>query len=67
MDPNTALSTLREARETFSNAENDETALDAAQDMSEAVSALDEWLSKGGFLPEEWKRFPALEHDERTR
>lgn len=28
--------------------------LSAADDLAEAVTALDEWLSHGGFLPREW-------------
>lgn len=28
-----------------------------ARDLAEQVEALDEWLSKGGFLPKAWQRF----------
>lgn len=27
-----------------------------AEKLSESLIAIDEWLSKGGFLPERWKR-----------
>ena len=29
---------------------------DLAARLAELVQALDEWLSKGGFLPKEWER-----------
>ena len=46
MDPNKALANL--TNWAIENADTDET---AAQFL-----ALDEWLSKGGFLPDRWKR-----------
>jgi hypothetical protein len=30
--------------------------LDAADDLAMYVNALDEWLSRGGFLPEPWEK-----------
>lgn len=44
MDPNKALENLREA---LKSGEHEESA--------EAAAALDEWLSKGGFLPDAWR------------
>lgn len=32
-----------------------ETADDAAHEAADAAAALDKWLSKGGFLPDDWK------------
>lgn len=58
MDPNTTLATLREAystwEDTIGNAEGP--LIDVGCDMRDAIVALDEWLSKGGFLPTAWAR-----------
>lgn len=32
----------------------------AAGEMTEAFTALDEWLSKGGFLPSDWAMDPNI-------
>lgn len=56
MDPNTALEEMRKC------AANIIRSVDAhgvpsdedAERLAEHVQALDEWLSKGGFLPREW-------------
>jgi hypothetical protein len=50
MDPDVALVDLREARKSF-----EETGLyeDAVQ-LANCVQALDEWMTKGGFLPKDW-------------
>lgn len=49
MDPNTALARLRELiggkRNVVGSAE-----------VVETFQGLDEWLSKGGFLPQDWDR-----------
>lgn len=62
MDPNAALADLRETtgwecgggqdREDASSMQ----VIDNADDMASAFQGLDEWLSKGGFLPEAWAR-----------
>lgn len=62
LDPNTALANLRAAIDRFDFPENGadspdgdvSDALQAARDMSEAAEALDQWLSRGGFLPTPW-------------
>lgn len=46
MDPNTALQALRKY------------ASDTGGEFAEQFEALDEWLSKGGFLPADWARAP---------
>lgn len=46
MDPTVALTNLNRAL--------DDGDLDAARD---AFEALDGWLSRGGFLPEQWRQF----------
>jgi hypothetical protein len=56
MDPNTALENLRSAIRRWDNAPNTDALLIAGEDMRQASEALDEWLSKRGFLPEAWER-----------
>jgi len=52
MDPNVALANLREA---LNPEQGDSPGFEDALDNAiEAFAALDEWLSKGGFLPGAW-------------
>lgn len=55
MDPNETLRLMREALEDSSLLEGD-AADRAREDVCEYVRALDEWLTKGGFLPDAWAR-----------
>lgn len=57
MDPDEALRLAREAAGEIENADDDGT-LEGSQvgQLVEAFTALDEWLTKGGFLPDAWKR-----------
>ena len=52
MDPNTALKEIREfvIGQHYKNLGPDE-----VDRLCEVFDGLDEWLSKGGFLPEDWK------------
>ncbi len=52
MDPNTTLARLRELAAAADDVEE-------AAELAEAFHALDEWLSRGGFLPADWARHPA--------
>lgn len=55
MDPNAALTEIRDkANEVLNDGYWD---ADTAIALAELVRALDEWLSKGGFLPESWAGF----------
>lgn len=60
MDPNAALRTIRSIVKQVLTADQsriDPLALQAAAlEMSEAFDGLDEWLTRGGFLPEMWER-----------
>lgn len=59
MDPNTALANMREAIRRLDDPSNTSTIgeyAEAARDLRDAASALDEWLPKGGFLPQDWAR-----------
>jgi hypothetical protein len=52
MDPN---ATLQEIRELVSGILHDDEPTDERTDrLAELVQALDEWLSKRGFLPVQW-------------
>lgn len=58
MDPDAALQTFREALSEYhstSTTEDDEVFLAIAYRAMEAAEALDQWLSKGGFLPHAWE------------
>lgn len=48
MDPNATLATIRMiiAAEDYPL---------KVGDLSDRINALDEWLSKGGFLPDDWR------------
>jgi hypothetical protein len=63
MDPNeTLLVILRRAHQIIAEAECrnnghvSELIDDSALVLAEHVVALDEWIGKGGFLPERWKK-----------
>jgi hypothetical protein len=51
MDPNEVLNLIRRAMVDYAD---DPTGFDA-QELIEAVDALDAWLCKGGFPPRDWK------------
>lgn len=56
MDPNETLKQLRELLGRDNTPRSVTAKLCTLADAEELFQALDEWLSKGGFLPEEWKR-----------
>jgi hypothetical protein len=55
MDPNAALENARNARNRYANATTEDEAINAATDLAAAFADLDQWLTRGGFLPEAWK------------
>lgn len=56
MDPNETLRMIRlYTKRINGELPSDETIVELAQNLAEYVGALDEWLSKGGFLPSEWQ------------
>ncbi len=59
MDPDANLKEMRELYQKMRKYENLLVARSVIQDDSmrliELLEAMDEWLSKGGFLPEDWK------------
>lgn len=55
MDPDEALYLIRRLTKEFDEVgEDDEAAAYVGSELVDAVSGLDEWLSRGGFLPEDW-------------
>jgi hypothetical protein len=55
MDPNANLEEMREIAKTILSGEEYDTGYDAVR-LAELVEALDEWITKGGFLPKAWSR-----------
>ena len=55
MDPNVALDEMREALKTAGTTADNGEWIEAAERAMDRAAALDEWLSKGGFLPEGWR------------
>ena len=53
MDPNANLAEQRQIAGRF---ERDESEPDDGERLAELVDALDDWLSRGGFLPTQWQR-----------
>lgn len=68
MDPNEALKTIRTFTENIGllDYDNPREIRDALLELAEAVAGLDEWLSKGGFLPDAWQGPGFRVLDERT-
>jgi len=65
MDPNAALEQIRISAGEL-RSQDDDGALEGSQvgNLLDHVEALDEWLSKGGFLPRDWQeRFTYLVQD----
>jgi hypothetical protein len=61
MDPNACLAKLRElSKAQVKDDEDSEGYLVRSgmrsEEMADLLEALDQWLSKGGFLPEDWQR-----------
>jgi len=67
MDPNAALARVRDAyarlNALFDHADRESLDTDQLEalwinacDLAESTEALDEWLAKGGFLPQDWTR-----------
>ena len=55
MDPNEALETQRDLVEELCSSIVPDDLEEKVSQLSESVMALDEWIMKGGFLPEEWE------------
>lgn len=53
MDPNACLSEIRELGNQIHNGDMRESVI---EDYANAVDALDEWITKGGFLPVGWNK-----------
>lgn len=56
MDPDTVLADIRElAAKLTSDDQRAADLVDVALDLADRVTALDEWLSRGGSLPAAWR------------
>jgi hypothetical protein len=58
MDPNATLAEMREIAAGLEDADSDdlsESEIQALLYLAGQVRAMDDWLSKGGFLPTAWK------------
>lgn len=55
MDVNETLARLRAAERAWSLASTLEDAAHVGAELADAFQALDTWLSKGGFLPADWR------------
>lgn len=59
MDPNAALKRITELSEDIIQGDNTldyESLRQRAEELAETVIGLDEWISKGGFLPTAWRK-----------
>ena len=54
MDPNVALDEMREALKTAGTTADNGEWIEAAERAMDRAAALDDWLSKGGFPPQDW-------------
>lgn len=54
MDPNETLDLARKAADTLAGNISPEAALAAAVDLMMYFDSLDNWLTHGGFLPDDW-------------
>ena len=54
MDPDETLKSMREAIATMEASGGGPTFAAAAETLAESTDALDQWLSKAGFLPKAW-------------
>jgi hypothetical protein len=55
MDPDKVLADLRELVADWSDDDGTDAQLDKAESVVETFRTLDEWLSRGGFLPAAWR------------
>lgn len=55
MDPNKTLETIRKLITKLAN-EDEVWTVEDTEEFSYLVEGLDEWLSRGGFLPKAWER-----------
>ena len=56
MDPNIVLDDIFELAEQFHDYANPGILIDIATELIEAFNQLDDWLTKGGFLPARWEK-----------
>ena len=57
MDPNKALEDVRDIIARIEDTDDVLPTFELAEQLAEIVGGLDEWLSRGGFLPDDWRRW----------
>lgn len=55
MDPDAALAAIRRLAKAFDEADNSLVAAGVASGLIDVVLGLDEWLTRGGYLPADWE------------
>lgn len=66
MDPDAALDVIRDCLRIVHNPDTSpEDQHDYLQELAGRVEALDEWLTRGGFLPADWAKHAKLHPNER--
>jgi len=61
MDPDTCLENCQLLAASILNLDDDDNVIDkafAGEELAEAFNNLDEWITKGGFLPQVWRGRP---------
>jgi hypothetical protein len=56
MDPDACLEEIRAKIKQINDEQDDMAALVMLPELTELVEALDEWISKGGYLPKGWTK-----------
>jgi len=56
VDPDACLAEIRELAKSIMNSNLIHQRIKEASDLAVRVEALDEWMSTGGFLPEDWAK-----------
>lgn len=69
MDPNTALDEIRDLYEQIidDRANANDVADDDVDRLVDLIDALDEWITNGGFLPDDWKPRKRTKRARRSR
>lgn len=56
MDVNATLARLRELVKEIDAAADNEHKADIADEFADLIDGLDQWITRGGFLPSAWQR-----------
>jgi hypothetical protein len=56
MDPTATLNAIRLLVQAIELSSSMQNLAELATDLADVVSALDQWMAKGGFLPMQWRQ-----------